>query len=73
MDMYCSESFETSLFGSMFFAGVLVSMTVLAFSSKYGRRINLIISSIITCGAVYLLVFVNNVYARYFGMFVLGC
>ena len=71
--MYCSESFETSLFGSVFFAGVLVSMTVLAFSSKYGRRINLVISSIITCGAVYLLVFVNNVYARYFGMFVLGC
>ena len=72
MDLYWSKPIETSLFGSLFFSGVLVGMIILAFTSKYGRRINLIVSSIITLIAIYLLIFINNLYSRYIGMFVLG-
>ena len=72
MDLYWSKPIETSLFGSLFFSGVLVGMIILAFTSKYGRRINLIVSSIITLIEIYLLIFINNLYSRYIGMFVLG-
>lgn len=43
MDMFCVEPIKTSLFGALFFAGVLVSMTILTFTSKFGRKINLVV------------------------------
>lgn len=72
MDLYCVEPYQTSLFGALFFSGVLLSMIIMAYTSKFGRQKNLIISTWLTLADVLFLVFVNNLYAKYAGMFILG-
>jgi hypothetical protein len=47
-------------------------MILLAFTSKYGRRINLIVSTWITVFTCILMVSFKNQYTRYAGMFILG-
>lgn len=73
MDLYCSEPMATSLFGSLFFMGVLLSMIILTFTNKFGRKVNLMVACFTTFTTTILLVSVPNLYTRYFGMFLLGC
>jgi len=71
-DMFCLAPFRVSLFGALYFAGIILGMIILAFTSKYGRKINLIVSSWVTLAVVILIVAVSNLYTRYLGMFLLG-
>ena len=47
-------------------------MIILAFTSKFGRKINLIVSSWVILLVTISMVFISNIYARYVGMFILG-
>ena len=72
MNLYWNKPIETSLFGALYFTGVIVGMAILAFTSKFGRRINLVYSTVINWVSIYTLVLINNIYSKYFGMFVMG-
>ena len=41
MDMQCYPAFRSSMFGSLFWIGVVISSGILAITAKYGRRWNL--------------------------------
>ena len=72
MDLYWKSGFQISLFGSVFFFGVLFCAIGLKFANSYGRKPVLIfgcwVSSILTIG----LVFINNMIMRYILMFLYG-
>ncbi|CAI2363877.1 unnamed protein product [Moneuplotes crassus] len=72
LDMYCVAPYQVSLFGSIYFAGYLIGSLLFGYTSKFGRRINLIVSSFCTVATVASIVFITNVYIRYLGMFFLG-
>ena len=72
MNLEWAPGWKTSLFGSLFFTGVLLSSLILAFWSKYGRKINILVGSYITILWYIILVFVNNLYVRYIFYMILG-
>ncbi|CAI2362399.1 unnamed protein product [Moneuplotes crassus] len=72
MNMYCTPSFQISLFGSIFFFGVLFCAIGLRFANKYGRRPALIVGCVITLLCTIGLVFINNAIARYILLFIFG-
>ena len=72
LDLFWVAPFRVSLFGALYFAGILVGMVILAFTSKFGRKINLIVSSWAIVLVIIQIVVVSNLYARYVGMFLLG-
>ena len=72
MNMYWSSSLEVSLFGSIFFFGVLFWAIGLRFANIYGRKPVLILGWIISLLLSIGLVFINNAIARYVMMFVYG-
>ena len=66
------EPFRISLFGALYFAGILLGMLILPYTSKFGRKINLIGSSWATFVVIVMIVMVSNLTVRYIGMFLLG-
>jgi hypothetical protein len=72
MEMYCRPSFEVSLFGSIFFFGVLFCFIGLRMANKYGRRPVLIVGWVISLFWSIGLVFINNAIMRYVLLFIYG-
>jgi MFS transporter, OCT family, solute carrier family 22 (organic cation transporter), member 4/5 len=73
LSMYCSPAYQSSLFGALFFMGVLISMTILTYTAKFGRKPNLIVTNWLTLLAIILVVTIANLYTRYVGLFIMGC
>jgi len=72
LNLYCKSGIYTSLFGALFFFGVLFSMLILAYTSKFGRKVNLNVTNFITLLDLIIIVFVQSSIVRYIGMFILG-
>lgn len=72
MEMYCTPSFQVSLFGSIFFFGVLFCAIGLKMSNTYGRRPVLITGCLISLVLSFGLVFINNAIVRYVLLFIYG-
>lgn len=72
LDIQCEPKWKTSLVGSLFFTGVVFSSFILHFASRYGRRINVIAGAYVTLATWIGLLFVKNLYAKYFFVFMLG-
>lgn len=73
LDMIWNPAYQSSLFGALFFIGFLISMIILPFTSKFGRKLNLSVASWITLACVILIVSFTNMYTRFIGMFFMGC
>ena len=72
LGIQCAPKYQTSLFGSLFWVGVLISSILLTFTSKYGRRINMLVGAWFTVVVFTTLVFVTNLYLKYIFIFLLG-
>jgi MFS family permease len=72
MGLQCESAYKTSLLGSLFFVGVLLSSVILTLTSKYGRRINLIVGNIINCITELGLIFIPNLYVKYVLIVIFG-
>mmetsp|Transcript_19138 Transcript_19138/g.18786 ORF Transcript_19138/g.18786 Transcript_19138/m.18786 type:complete len:222 (+) Transcript_19138:132-797(+) len=68
----CEPSWKSSLFGSFYFLGVIFSSFILITTSKYGRRMNMIIGNWISLIAFSGLVFTTNLYLKYGFCLLLG-
>ena len=71
MDLYCAEKYKLSLFGIFFFSGVLIGMLILG-NIKIGRRLVLIMTSWYTLFVLIFVMYTNQLYLKYIGMFLLG-
>ncbi|CAI2364061.1 unnamed protein product [Moneuplotes crassus] len=72
LDLFCIAPFKVSLFGALYFAGLIVGMILLIYTSKFGRKINVVIFTWATVFVMTSIVFIPNLYVRYIGMFMLG-
>ena len=72
MNMYCSSSLEISLFGSLFFFGILFCPIGLRFANIYGSKPIYVIGWFASLAIWLGLVFINNAIARYILMFLYG-
>lgn len=70
--MFCMAPFRMSLFGAICFTGILVGMIIFPYTSKFGRKVNLVGSGWGVLVVLILIVTVSNLYVRYLGMFLLG-
>jgi len=70
--MYCYSSFELGAFGSSYFLGYALCSIILLSLNKTGRRPLIIWGSFLPIPIIVLYMFVNNVYARYLSLFLLG-
>lgn len=73
LDMHCSSSLEIGLFGTLFFAGYLVSCAVFPpMADKYGRKIFTIAVCVIQTICFALMIFVPNLLLYYVMNTILG-
>ena len=68
----CAPKYQTSLFGSLFWIGALFSSILMTFTSRYGRRINMLIGTWLTVIVFTSMVFVTNLYIKYIFVFLHG-
>ena len=71
MDLYCVEKYKLSLLGIIYFSGVIIGMIILGIT-KRGRRFVLIATSWLTLAILIFLMYTNQLYLKYIGMFFLG-
>ena len=71
MDLYCVEKYKLSLLGIIYFSGVIIGMIILGIT-KRGRRPILIATSWLTLAILIFLMYTNQLYLKYIGMFFLG-
>ena len=73
IDLYCTEDFEMSLIGSMFFLGTFLGSFILPRAADvYGRKPLFLIGLALYIGVAIALIFVENLYTLYVLMFLGG-
>ena len=72
LDLQCQPSWKTSLFGSFYLIGFIMSTIILMFSAKYGRKINIVIGAYLDIACHLVLIFIPNLYVKYVFFFLLG-
>ena len=73
LDMHCSSSFEIGLFGSLFFAGYLLSCAIFPpLSDKFGRKIFTVGVCFVQAIAFALMIFMPNTFVYYLMNAVIG-
>ena len=73
LDIHCASSFEVGLFGSLYFAGFLLSSALIPpFADKYGRKFFVIIVCVVQTIGFGLMILIPNLTLYYVLNFILG-